>query len=143
MCDETTLPWALVVEDEQILRDLFVAWLRLAGMTAYAVEDGQEALRWLQRPGAPSEQRGRPCVMLVDVNMPNLDGLALLRHLVQLPELARIPCVMMSGGHAGWAEEALALGAVGCLQKPFAQSALIAQLTPYCQHLSGAAAARD
>lgn len=139
MCDEGMPPWALIVEDDRIVRDVLVDWVRRLGIAAHAVADGQEALSCLQRPGESGEPRGRPCVMLVDVNMPNIDGLTLRRRLLLLPELAHIPCVMMSGGHSDWEVQARSLGAVGCLQKPFARSTLLEQLGPYCLHPADAA----
>lgn len=140
MCDEGMPPWALVVEDNRIVRDVLVDWLRHLGLAAFGVADGQEALRCLQHPGESGEPRGRPCVMLVDVNMPNVDGLTLRRRLLSFPELACIPYVMMSGGHSDWEVQARSLGAVGCLQKPFAQSALREQVGPYCRHAVDAVA---
>ncbi|MFO0574714.1 MAG: response regulator [Polyangia bacterium] len=141
VCDEGTPPWALIVEDNRIVRDVLVDWMRHLGIVAHAVADGQEALRCLQHPGESGEPRGRPCVMLVDVNMPNVDGLTLRRRLLPFPELARIPCVMMSGGHPDWEVQARSLGVVGCLQKPFAKSALREQLGPYCLQPADAVAA--
>ncbi len=52
--------------------------------------DGQDALDWL-RTGAE-----RPCVILIDLMMPHMDGLQLRTELLNDPQLALIPVVVLS-----------------------------------------------
>jgi len=54
-------------------------------------ENGEEALNYLGRPDATE-----PCLMLLDINMPKMNGLELLCHLKQHPRYKRIPVVMLT-----------------------------------------------
>jgi CheY-like chemotaxis protein len=61
------------------------------------VGDGAEALDYLLRRGAFAErERGNPAVVLLDLKMPRVDGLEVLRHLKADPELRTIPVVIMT-----------------------------------------------
>jgi CheY-like chemotaxis protein len=61
------------------------------------VKDGQEALDYLRSEGA---YRGRvpngPLLLLLDINMPRLDGVELLRQLRQDPRTAQLPVIMLT-----------------------------------------------
>jgi CheY-like chemotaxis protein len=116
---------ALVVDDDPQLRELFVRWLHRAGLLAHAARDGQDALRYLLYTDH------RPCVMLVDADMPNVDGFALRKLLLLEEDLARVPYVMMSGSAPEWIARARNLGAAACLQKPFGRTELLAQISRY------------
>ena len=61
------------------------------------VRDGAEALDYLRRRG-PFEHRanGQPVVVLLDLKMPKVDGLEVLRQMKADPELRRIPVVMVT-----------------------------------------------
>jgi two-component system response regulator AtoC len=100
----------LVADDEPSIRHVLTLVLSDRGYEVRAVADGEEAL---------SELTARAYdVLICDVRMPKLDGLALLRKaLEQSPELT---CVVMSAyGSAEAALEAVALGAYDYVQKPF------------------------
>jgi CheY-like chemotaxis protein len=55
------------------------------------VENGEEALAYLRDPSNP-----RPCLILLDVNMPRMNGLELLRHLKADDALKTIPAVILT-----------------------------------------------
>lgn len=116
----------LVVEDDLWVRRMIVKWLERAGARVQVAGDGVEALRILE------QDRVRPDVILLDVEMPHLDGLGLLTLIALQPELAAIPCVLMSGGDPAFAARARSLGAVDFLAKPFGPIALINKLTRCC-----------
>ncbi|MFO0577547.1 MAG: response regulator [Polyangia bacterium] len=116
----------LVVEDDAWVRRMVVKWIERTGARVHAAEDGVEAMRILQ------QDRLRPDVILLDAEMPQLDGFGLLRLIALQPELAAIPCIMMSAGDPAWAARAHSLGAVDYLAKPFGPIALITTLAPYC-----------
>jgi CheY-like chemotaxis protein len=62
-----------------------------------AVGDGVEALDYLYRRGAfASREPGNPAVVLLDLKMPRLDGLEVLRQVKSDPELRTIPVVIMT-----------------------------------------------
>lgn len=129
-----SLTSALVVEDDPRVRGMIEKWLQRNGARVHVAEDGVEALRLLQHG------RIRPDVILLDVEMPNMDGFSLLRRLALQPDLAAIPCIMMSGGDPAWASLARSLGAVDFLPKPFSPSGLLAMLAPYVRATGFAAA---
>lgn len=115
----------LVVDDSAVVRGLLNR--SLEGEADYevagSVRHGEDALLWLQRHHAD--------VMLLDVEMPVMDGLTTLKCVQQLyPEL---PVIMVSAVTESGAEstlQALAMGAVACVAKPHAQNtaACVAQL---------------
>jgi CheY-like chemotaxis protein len=65
----------LVVDDEPLVRDLLVQFLSLRGYRALGVKDGPEALSMVEQ--AP------PDLILLDLFMPGMDGVEVLRHLRQ------------------------------------------------------------
>ena len=62
-----------------------------------AVADGVEALDYLYRRGAfATREAGNPAVVLLDLKMPRVDGLEVLRQVKSDPELRTIPVVIMT-----------------------------------------------
>ena len=60
-------------------------------------QDGAEALDYLHRRGAfSSREPGNPAVILLDIKMPKVDGLEVLREIRNSPELRTIPVVMLT-----------------------------------------------
>lgn len=61
------------------------------------VKDGVEAVEYLQRKGAFSgHSEGNPAVILLDLKMPRMDGLEVLKFLKLDPQLRSIPVVMLT-----------------------------------------------
>ncbi|MEK6304127.1 MAG: response regulator [Acidobacteriota bacterium] len=59
--------------------------------------DGEEALDYLHRRGAfESREKGNPTVVLLDLKMPRVDGLSVLREVRSDPELKLIPIVLLT-----------------------------------------------
>lgn len=89
----------LLVEDNPADAEMTIDALREANLLnpVVHVEDGVEALDYLQSRGA-FEGRGDslPTVVLLDIKMPRMDGLEVLRHLRSQPHLRRLPVVMLS-----------------------------------------------
>lgn len=72
--------------------------------------------------------RAKPDLILLDITMPQMDGVTMLERLRADPELAGIPVIMLTAeGQKTMAERAASLGARGYLMKPFTNDALIAQ----------------
>jgi CheY-like chemotaxis protein len=68
----------------------------------YIVNDGKECLDFLHRRGKYSEPgtAPRPGILLLDINMPKMDGLAVLEHIREDGELRRLPVIILSGSKA-------------------------------------------
>ncbi len=95
------------------------------------VSDGQEAMDYLLREAefADPECAPRPNLILLDLNMPNLDGKEVLRRVRAHPDLHRIPVVVLTTS----AREADILGSydIGCnsfITKPVEMEAFIRAL---------------
>ncbi len=68
----------------------------------YHVTDGQAALNYLFREGAYSDPRTSPLpdLVLLDLRLPKVDGLDVLKRLKDAPDLRRIPVVIMTTSDA-------------------------------------------
>ena len=100
----------LLVDDEEITRYLVRQLLPRTKYHIREAEDGAEALRLL-REGA------RPDVVLLDVNMPEMDGFGLLEQMAATPELADIPAVVLTSAILTPADRQLLGRAVAILSK--------------------------
>ena len=116
-----TLP-VLVVEDDDSLREALLDTLELSGYAAHAAADAEQALAWLER--------GRTGLVLSDVQMPGMDGHALLRTLKsRWPE---VPVLLMTAyGQIDMAVQAMREGAADYLPKPFEPDRLLAAVARY------------
>ncbi len=111
----------LVVEDDPQLREAVVDSLELKGHQVIATADGKQAILALQQ---------QPDLILSDINMPEMDGLALLSHVRE--EHPWLPMVLMTAyGDVNQAVLAMQRGASDYLMKPFEPSELDALLQPF------------
>jgi CheY-like chemotaxis protein len=89
----------LLAEDNQNDVELTLAALndyRLSNEVE-VVRDGADALDYIYHRGKYAERaRGLPCVILLDLKMPRVDGLEVLRQLKADPALRQIPVVMLT-----------------------------------------------
>jgi len=100
----------LVVDDQLELRTLFSRLLENQGHVVVAVGNGNEALR--------STEVWVPDLILLDLAMPEMDGLAFLRAIRSRPACASVPVIMLSGlMSAGQIAEARELGVANQLMK--------------------------
>lgn len=110
-----------IAEDDRNLLELLTTRLGLAGYETVFGRDGWEALEGIHRT--------QPAAIVLDVNMPRLDGFGVLRHLRKSPVVANIPVMMLTARNApGDIKEALALGARDYLAKPFKDAMLLARV---------------
>lgn len=114
----------LVVEDEADLRALMVGLLEGDGYEAVGASNGEEALALL-RAGTV-----RPCLILLDLMMPRMDGWAFRAAQRRDPALAPIPVVVVTG--YGSQLETRPLGAVATVAKPFNLDALLEIVATHC-----------
>jgi CheY-like chemotaxis protein len=126
---------ALVVDDDPILRSLVAA--RLGGIVDQVVEaaDGLDAWRLL------ASERFQ--LALVDIMMPNLDGLALIQCVRGHPRTRHMPIVVITSSHdRSSIEKALAAGASAFMTKPLTWSTFDAHIQ-HLLRLSSAAEAAE
>jgi len=108
----------MTVDDSKTMRDLVAFTLRGAGFEVSEAEDGKKALAALQV--APVD------VVITDLNMPNMDGVTLIRSLRTLPAFRSTPILMLTTEFdAAKKAEGKSAGATGWLVKPFDPKKLI------------------
>jgi len=114
-------PLVMVVDDDDFARTLVSRALDpLAWETVFAA-DGTSALAQLRRH--------RPDVILMDIHLPGLDGVALTQRLKASPHLAGIPVVMMTGDACRSALlSSMEAGAAAFLVKPFTRELITSKL---------------
>jgi CheY-like chemotaxis protein len=89
----------LLVEDDPRDVELTLAALAESHLTngIAVVRDGEEALDYLYRRGAyASREKGNPAVVLLDLKLPKIDGLEVLKQVKSDPNLNTIPVVMLT-----------------------------------------------
>jgi two-component system cell cycle response regulator len=114
----------IVAEDDAALRTLLVRQLERAGYSVVACENGRVALEAVRQAGA--------CTVLADWNMPELDGVGLLRAIRELSELDVLPFVyfvlLTADSHKDAVIAGLEAGADDYLTKPYHPQELLARL---------------
>jgi len=101
----------LLVDDNDDLREAFVLLAAAMNLDAVAHGSAPDALKALQ-------QGLRPCLILLDLAMPEMDGFAFRREQLKDPELACIPTAIVSGVGTLRQSEARSLGLTTFLRKP-------------------------
>jgi len=89
----------LLAEDSLADAEMAIDALREANLAnpIVHVEDGVEALDYLFRRGAHADRaEGMPSVLLLDIKMPRMDGLEVLRHIRSDEKLKHLPVVILS-----------------------------------------------
>jgi len=114
----------LVVDDDPDICVALEMLLRYEGFEVWTAPNGRQALARLEREAA-AEHRAE--LVISDVKMPEMDGLALLEKLRERPDP---PAVVMVSGHGdvAMAVDAVRRGAVDFLEKPLDQNRVIVAL---------------
>jgi DNA-binding response OmpR family regulator len=108
---ETHTPTVLLIEDEEPTRLAMASWLAAEGFIVLTAADGHEAVGHLERPLEPID------VVVLDVGLPDVDGVALCERLRQLyPALPVLVCTGMATPDE--ASRLLTLGARRYFRKP-------------------------
>lgn len=108
---------ALVVDDDENLRGLFEMSLEGMGYEVQTAGDVPTARKWLEK--------NQPHLVVLDIMMPGGNGLDLCRWIREQERLAKVPILVSSAlKDEETAQDALELGAVDFLQKPFTAAAL-------------------
>lgn len=109
----------MTVDDSRTMRDMVSYTLKEAGYQVLEAEDGQQALDVLGREKAN--------VVITDLNMPNMDGLSLIKALRAQPAYSNTPILMLTT-EADDTKKAAGreAGATGWIVKPFNPEKLLA-----------------
>ena len=118
------MPRVLVVEDDRDTREMLEHFLRLEGFDVRTAANGLAALQSL-------ETTGTPCVILLDLMMPVMNGWQFREEQARRPDLAQIPVIVVTA--AGPASGIPAIHADAWLSKPVDLDKLLTTIGPFCQ----------
>jgi two-component system, OmpR family, response regulator MtrA len=111
----------LIADDDEDILALVKAVLERSGHEVVAVGDGAEALA--------SVRRRRPDLAVLDITMPHVDGLEVLRRLRADAETTALPVVLLSAqAQEADVERGFATGASAYVKKPFSPRELAARV---------------
>ena len=115
----------LVVDDDVAILEMIRLVLEGSGHCVATARDGVEALTRL-RSDAP-----KPCLILLDLMMPRMNGWDFRAEQVRDPKLAEIPVCVLTGDRDA-AGKAAALGVAGYHDKPIDLDSLLETVARYC-----------
>ncbi|HHH42103.1 MAG TPA: response regulator [Chloroflexi bacterium] len=119
----------LYIEDNFENRVLVRRVLEASGYQVLEAEDGLTGI-------AVAEER-RPDLILMDINLPEVDGYEVTTRLKQTPDLAHIPVIALTANvMRGDREKSLAAGCDGYIQKPIDVDALPDQIAAFLKQRS-------
>ncbi|HEX8185650.1 MAG TPA: response regulator [Blastocatellia bacterium] len=107
----------LVVEDNAESREMLVVVLGEQGFKVKGAEDGRAALELIKST--------RPDLIITDIQMPNLDGVGLIKELRKQPEMMDVPILIFSGCRDEMLSDAMRAGANAAAHKPLLLDSLI------------------
>ena len=119
----------LVVEDDVAIRESIAEALEDNEFLSIEVGNGQEALARLR--AGPT----KPCVILLDIMMPEMDGWQFRALQRQDPTLSSIPVVVITA-HVNIAEVEKGMAPDACLSKPIQLANLVAIVERFCRRTS-------
>jgi two-component system chemotaxis response regulator CheY len=112
----------LIVEDEEDLRELMRDALQMRGYSVVTAEEGTDALRKL-------EDLGPPCLILLDLLMPGMNGWDFFEKMRQRPGFASVPVIIHSSAATRAPD-----GAARVIQKPLAFDRLVSIVAEFCSN---------
>lgn len=110
----------LVVDDDPMIRELAATRLTLAGYETYQARDGAEAISRLGEV--------RPSAMILDINMPEVDGFGVLKYLRDNARIVKVRVMVLTArNQAADVKRAIEMGADDFLAKPFSDAQFLAR----------------
>ncbi len=120
----TVAPIVMVVDDSLTVRKITTRLLEREGYQVITAKDGLEALEHMRET--------LPAIMLVDIEMPRMDGFDLTRNVRGDPRTKDIPIIMISSRTAEkHRSQAAALGVNAFLGKPYQEAELLQQIAAF------------
>ena len=115
----------MTVDDSKTMRDMVAFTLRGAGYHVTTAEDGRQAVNLLA-----NEQVD---IVITDLNMPNMDGVGLIRALRAQPKFRAVPILMLTTeSDPAKKAEGKSAGATGWIVKPFNPEKLVEIVNRVC-----------
>jgi CheY-like chemotaxis protein len=124
----------LVVDDDLDIRSAMIDVLEEHGFNATGAINGRDALDQLR--ATPGERK--PCLIVLDLMMPVMDGVAFRTEQLKSPELAAIPVLVVTA-HRDIADQAL-MRITDFLRKPLNIEDLMAAVRRYCDPIASSPA---
>jgi len=110
-----------VVEDDENIREIVIYALQSAGFEAFGYETGEELLAALDA--------GLPSLIILDIMLPDDDGLTVLKKLRSMPKAKQLPVIMLTAKNSEYDKvKGLDMGADDYISKPFGVMELIARV---------------
>ena len=126
---QTRQPLVLIVDDDDALTDVLSLRLKRQGFQTRIATSGQSALSLARKQ--------RPGVILLDVRLPDVDGLELCQQLVDDPVTAEIPVIILSGlARPDIIRSARAAGGCFFIRKPYDPVELTARIHAHLQRVA-------
>lgn len=116
----------LIVDDDQDIREVFAEALRLVGYSVHTAANGKAALELLSTLTLEP-----PCLILLDMMMPIMNGEEFRKQQIADPVLSKIPVVVITAGRDA-EQKARSLGAEIGLAKPIQFDVLSAVARRFC-----------
>ena len=115
----------LIVDDSKTMRDMVAFTLKGAGFEVTEAEDGQKALTLLRTATVD--------LTITDLNMPNMDGVTLIRNMRADPRHRSTPILMLTTeSDPAKKADGRAAGATGWIVKPFVPDKLVEVARKVC-----------
>ena len=117
------MPLVLIVDDDARIRALMARLLETSGYLAVEAANGKEALALMRKR--------RPCVILLDLQMPIMDGWEFRRQQLADPDLAEVPVICVTGFYDS--SDMFRSAGVKIFTKPVQLSALLQAIREVCK----------
>lgn len=117
------MPYILSVDDSRLIRKIMRGPIQALGYDMLEAEDGLQGLQQLKAHSTEVE------LVLLDCNMPNLDGIETLKSIKADPDLSNIPVMIVTTeGEREKMIGAIKAGAAQYLTKPFTEDELLTKM---------------
>ncbi|WP_397401810.1 PleD family two-component system response regulator [Phenylobacterium sp.] len=121
LATEAARPRILIAEDDPMIMELITTRLELAGFRTFSARNGKDALQRIADI--------RPDGLVLDINLPFVDGFQVLVHLMATGALQRTPTLVLTARNQPEdVRRAIGLGARDFISKPFKDDQLIARV---------------
>ncbi len=119
----------LLVEDDQGNIETMTTYLQSRGYRMFVAENGQQAISMLEDCTTDPDRPDRPDIILMDIQMPGMDGFEATRSIRQIPDYAHTPIIALTAlAMASDRQKCLDAGANEYMSKPVKLSQLVAKI---------------